>query len=73
VPSATLKIDGLPNAWRGGGAQVKRQLLMTPFDGLVVPDGAIVEYVPRADRTAEVIALMRLALDGKDTIEAPAA
>ena len=37
--------------------------MTTLFDGLMVVDGAIVEYVPRRDRAAEVIAVMQLTFD----------
>ena len=44
MPNALLKIsDYLP---------------LTLFERLIVCDGEIVEYVPRADREAEVIALV---------------
>jgi hypothetical protein len=49
APHALLK------GWRRGELAVRRGLLRVLFDGLVVEDGAIVDYVPRAERAAEVV------------------
>jgi hypothetical protein len=43
------------------------------FDALIVADGEITEYVPRQDRAAEVVAIVRLALDGEEDVPRPAA
>jgi DNA invertase Pin-like site-specific DNA recombinase len=64
-----LQIDALLEGWRRGELAVKRELLRVLFDGLVVSEGEIVEYVPRADRAAEVVALIRLALEGAEVVE----
>jgi hypothetical protein len=45
--------------------------LATLFDRLIVSDGEIIEYVPRADRAAEVIALVEQAIGPAGVITAP--
>ena len=59
-------------ARRGAQVRVARafNLLGTLFDRLIVRDGQIVEYVPRRDRIAEVIALVERAIP-KGVVTAP--
>ena len=57
----------------GVTAQVTRRgLLRTLFDGLIVREGEIIEYVPRADRVGEVVSLIEQALGGAEVIVGPA-
>ena len=46
-------------------------LLGTLFDRLIVRDGQIVEYVPRTNRAAEVIALVEQAVGRTGVVTAP--
>ena len=57
-PRSSIKLAGILDAWRRGNGAHRRQLLMTLFDGLVVRNQLIVEWIPRRDRAAEVIAIM---------------
>lgn len=61
-PRRTVQLSGILPAWQTGGPEVRRELLVTLFDRLIVGDGQILEYVPRADRAAEVIALIEQAI-----------
>jgi hypothetical protein len=63
VTEPVLQLDGVADAWRRGDALMRRQLLSTLFDALIVRDGEIIEYVPRSDRAAQVHALINTALD----------
>jgi hypothetical protein len=66
-----IQTKGIRDLWHQGSAGARRQLLSALFDRLVVRDGEIVEYVPRVDRAAEVIALVEQAIGPGGTIEAP--
>jgi DNA invertase Pin-like site-specific DNA recombinase len=66
-----IQTKGIRDLWHHGGADARRQLLSALFDRLIVRDGEIVEYVPRVDRAAEVIALVEQAIGPSGTIEAP--
>lgn len=66
-----IQTKGIRDLWHHGGAGARRQLLSALFDRLIVRDDEIVEYVPRVDRAAEVIALVEEAIGPSGTIEAP--
>lgn len=53
-----LDFTGVLAAWDSGDPVVRRQLLTQHFDALDVEDGEVVSYLPRSDRTAEVVTLM---------------
>ena len=67
----SVRIQGIRDVWERGGADARRQLLGTLFERLIVRDGQIVEYVPRADRVAEVIALVEQAIGPKGVVTVP--
>ena len=67
----SVKQHGIRDVWEGGDADARRQLLGTLFDRLILRDGAIVEYVPRAEYAAEVIALVDRAVGSAGVIKAP--
>ena len=69
-PPSSIKLTGIGDAWRRGGGAGRRLLLTTLFDALMVEGGAIVEYVPRKDRAAEVIAIMRHAFGAEENVAA---
>jgi hypothetical protein len=69
--AGTVQTKGIRDLWHHGEASVRRQLLSALFDRLIVRDGEIVEYVSRADRAAEVIAVVEQAIGPSGTIEAP--
>ena len=71
APKRTIQIKGIAQVWQRGDADARRELLATLFDKLIIRDGEIVEYVPRADRAAEVIALVNEAVGAAGTITAP--
>jgi hypothetical protein len=50
-----LRLDGISELWERSNAAERRALLAEFFDRLIVKDGEIVNYVPRADRVTEVI------------------
>jgi hypothetical protein len=55
---------------RLSNADARRELLATPFDRLIVKEGEISEYVPRADRAAEVVELVEQAIGPSCVINA---
>jgi hypothetical protein len=48
--------------WEAGDPDARRLLLSTLFERLIISDGAIIEYVPRPEYAAEVIALVNEAI-----------
>lgn len=67
----SLRVKGILDLWQRGDEHARRQLLGNLFERLVVRDGEIVEYVPRADRAAEVIALVEQAVGTGGAINGP--
>lgn len=63
--------QGIRDVWEGGDADARRELLNTLFDRLIVRGGEIVEYVPRPEYAAEVIALVDQAIGPAGVITAP--
>jgi hypothetical protein len=56
-----LPPGGLVEGWRTDDPRTRRDLLAAFFDEIDVLDGQIVAVVPRADRAAEVMALLEKA------------
>jgi DNA invertase Pin-like site-specific DNA recombinase len=54
-----LDFTGVLSAWDSGDPGTRRDLLASLFDALNVEDGAIVACLPRADRAADVVTLLR--------------
>jgi len=67
----SIQVKGIRDLWDRGDADSRRQLLGTLFERILVIDGVIIEYVPRPDRAAEVIALVERAIGPTGTISAP--
>jgi hypothetical protein len=66
----TLQARGIRQLRQPGDADAHRQPLGTLFDRLIVSDSAIVEYVPRPEYAAEVIALVDRAIGPSGVITA---
>ena len=62
VVEPTIHLDGMADAWAKGNPARRRQLLMQFFDRLMVSDGEITDFVPRADRVGEVVDLVKRAI-----------
>ena len=62
APQPTIHLDGLLATWRSGDPIARNRILGLLFDALHVKDGEIVSFTPRADRAAEVIALIDQAI-----------
>jgi hypothetical protein len=57
--ASSLPIDGIWDAWQAGDQQARRKLVSVLFDSVLCEDGEITGWTPRADRTAEVVTLMK--------------
>lgn len=62
VVEPTINLDGMADAWAKGNPARRHQLLMQFFDRLMVSDGEITDFVPRADRVGEVVDLVKRAV-----------
>ncbi len=71
APKRSIQPKGIRAIWHSGDADARRALLATLFDRLIVKEGEISEYVPRADRAAEVVALVEQAIGPSRVINAP--
>ena len=52
------EIEGIWDAWQTGNQETRRNLVCVLFDSVLIEDGEITGWTPRADRTAEVVSLM---------------
>jgi site-specific DNA recombinase len=68
VAEPVIEIESILDAWNSGDIAIQRQLLSTLFDGLVVRDGEVIEYIPRKDRAVDVHALITAALDDAEEV-----
>ena len=64
LPESPLDFTGVLSAWDSGDPRIRRNLLPGLFDALNVEDGAIVAYLPRADRATDVVTLLRYVPSG---------
>jgi hypothetical protein len=57
--ASSLPIDGIWDAWQTGNQEARRNLVSVLFDSVLIEGGEITGWTPRADRTAEVVNLMK--------------
>ena len=59
---STVRVKGVDDLWARSNAAERRALLAEMFDRLIVDDGEIINFVPRADRVGEVVGLVERAI-----------
>jgi hypothetical protein len=59
VKPTAIPTVGVWEAWQAGDARARKALVETLFDSLLIEDGEITGWTPKAERKAEVVNLMK--------------
>ena len=54
-----IPTKGVWEAWQAGDSRARKALVETLFDSLLIEDGEITGWTPKAERQAEVVNLMK--------------
>ena len=59
VAAPVIPLAGIGSAWRAAAPTTRREMLAALFEGLIVIEGEITDFVPRPERAAVVVGLLQ--------------